>query len=95
MVMQSGNGVIRDGIMPELYAVSAEYNIALAKYGDRLVDNDECPDGTRMMVLTDEVGEVARCFTKGNIDPQHLHQELVQVAMVALAWAKAVRTAWL
>lgn len=95
MALQESNSTVRDTLLPELYAVSAEYSIALAKYGDRLVDNDECPDGTRMMVLTDEVGEVARCFTKGDADPQHLHQELVQVAMVALAWAKAVRTAWL
>jgi hypothetical protein len=52
-------------------------------------------DGTRYLVLGEEVGEVANAVleaTYGSIDAgdAHLREELVQVAAVATAWAEAI-----
>lgn len=52
-------------------------------------------DGTRYLVLGEEVGEVANASLEGTYgsleDPdEHLAEELVQVAAVALAWLEAI-----
>jgi hypothetical protein len=52
-------------------------------------------DGTRYLVLGEEVGEVANAVLEagyGNSasDDAHLREELVQVAAVAVAWVEAI-----
>lgn len=41
----------------------------------------------KLTILTEEVGEVARAVLNGDI--ANLHEELVQVAAVAVAWLEA------
>lgn len=41
-------------------------------------------DLTKLSVLTEEVGEVAKAINDGDL--QNLREELVQVAAVAIAW---------
>ncbi len=54
--------------------------------------DDGLDDAQRLAVLTEEVGEVARCLCErinGNVTlegPYQLRNELVQVAAVAMAW---------
>lgn len=49
------------------------------------------PEGIKLAVLTEEVGEVARAILE-NDDPTHLREELIQVAAVAVAWAESIPT---
>lgn len=44
----------------------------------------ECPEGTRLAVLVEEVGEVARAICED--DERNKFEELVQVAAVCVAW---------
>jgi NTP pyrophosphatase (non-canonical NTP hydrolase) len=47
----------------------------------------ECLNVTRLAMLTEEVGEVARALNHGTHDPeQDLTAELVQVAAICMAW---------
>lgn len=55
----------------------------------------EMSDGERLAVLTEELGEVARCVLERRdlVNDQHrkrLRDELAQVAAVACAWIEAV-----
>lgn len=47
------------------------------------------PDGVKLAVLTEEVGEVARALLELE-SPERLRAELVQVAAVATAWAETL-----
>lgn len=42
----------------------------------------------KLSVLAEEFGEVARALLDGDL--QHLRQELIQVAAVAVAWAESL-----
>jgi len=46
----------------------------------------DAPDGYKLAVLTEELGEVARAILEGS----NLREELIQVAAVAVAWAEAI-----
>jgi len=48
--------------------------------------------GTKLAILVEEVGEVARelCEAGGNDPGPNLRVELIQVAAVAVAWAEAL-----
>ena len=50
---------------------------------------DAIPDRDRLLVLIEEVGEVARAVL-GNADAGNLRAELVQVAAVAVAWVEGL-----
>lgn len=45
----------------------------------------DCPDVTRLAMLTEEVGEVARAMQE--VDFENLKDELVQIASIAVSWA--------
>ena len=47
------------------------------------------PDGEKLAVLVEEVGEVARAILETE-SPERLRAELVQVAAVAVAWAETL-----
>jgi hypothetical protein len=48
----------------------------------------EVAEPVKVMVLTEEVGEVARAVLDG--DPEQVRRELVQVAAVAVAWLECI-----
>ena len=48
-------------------------------------ESPETDEGYKLAVLTEEVGEVAKALLEGT----NVHEELVQVAAVAVAWAEA------
>lgn len=63
--------------------------INLLKSGDILFDcADDIHDGTRLQVLVEEVGEVARAMMEGG--REDVFEELVQVAAVAVSCAEGV-----
>ena len=77
----------------EVYAlVNAERDQQAIKWGDRHAwGQGDCSsldvdDRTKLAVLTEEVGEVARAL----LDGTDLRAELVQVAAVAVAWLEAL-----
>lgn len=45
-------------------------------------------DAQKMLILTEEVGEVARAILDHN--PEHGRKELVEVAAVAVAWLESL-----
>lgn len=51
-----------------------------------IASDPECPDALRLAALVEEVGEVARSFHDGG----GLHDELVHVAAVAVAWLETL-----
>lgn len=72
--------------------------VAHERRSQELCSHPGTPNGVRLAVLMEEVGEVARAMneaTLGNTTPsKYLHDlqdELVQVASVAVAWAEGVQ----
>lgn len=49
---------------------------------------DDVPDSDKLVILVEEVGEVARAIQSR--DRANLREELVQVAAVACAWVEAL-----
>jgi hypothetical protein len=45
-------------------------------------------DGDKCLVLTEELGEVARAFQEGNLE--HAKVELIQLAACCVAWAESL-----
>jgi hypothetical protein len=87
----------------DIYAeVRAERERAHAKHGDTSMEGLPAMDMTRLSVLVEEVGEVAREFNEArhrthqallpqaeretSVDRAALRKELIQVAAMAVAW---------
>ena len=67
-----------------------EYNRAHEKHNGLTPYNHALSDGGRLVVLAEEIGEVARALTYDEGDEDNLVEELIQVATVALAWLARV-----
>lgn len=68
---------------------------AHAKHGDKSMEGLPIDHPTRITILMEEVGEVAREFNEANlrgdgVNPKLLRSELIQVAAMAAAWADAI-----
>lgn len=74
--------------------VRAERLRAYLKHGDTSMEELAVTDLTRLTVLMEEVGEVAREFNEwrhtGTLNRADLRKELIQVAAMAGAWADAL-----
>lgn len=71
--------------------VHAESVRAILKHGEEGVINPALEAGAKLAILVEEVGEVARAMTyDNNQGPQHLYDELIQVANVAASWAQSL-----
>lgn len=67
--------------------IRAEADYAATKHGrHRTPASPDMSDYTRLAILVEEVGEVARAMTYDNADRKQLESELVQVAAVAAMW---------
>jgi NTP pyrophosphatase (non-canonical NTP hydrolase) len=55
---------------------------------DNTCANMDKSDGDKMLVLSEEVGEVAKSSLDN--DRENLYAELIQVAAVAVAWAESL-----
>jgi NTP pyrophosphatase (non-canonical NTP hydrolase) len=77
--------------------VQAERDRAHAKHGDTSMEALPVDDLTRLTVLMEEVGEVAREFNEARhhppLDRGRLRKELIQVAAMAGAWADVLTEA--
>lgn len=74
-------------------AVKAEFKRALSKHGfDRTPANPKMTPGERIIILVEEVGEVARAMTYDEGSAEEAISELVQVATMALASAVGIKT---
>lgn len=73
-------------------SVQAEMVSAIAKHGvDKTPLNSTMSNETKLVVLVEEVGEVARAMTYDNGgDKDALVRELIQVSAMALAWAQSL-----
>ncbi len=70
----------------------AEFKRAIAKHGlDRTPASPSMTDGEKLIILVEEVGEVARAMTYDEGSKEELLAELVQVATMALACAVGVK----
>lgn len=79
---------------PEIWReVQAERERAHRKHGDTSMEALPVDDLTRLTVLMEEVGEVARWFNESrrrDMQNGELRAELIQVAAMAGAWADAL-----
>lgn len=50
---------------------------------------DDIPDGDKMIILAEELGEVARAI-HDNEGVDQLYNELVQIAAIAMAWGESL-----
>lgn len=85
--------VVTDKFADVLEAMKAELNRAVFKHGFRKVPiNPEMDVRDSFIVLSEEVGEVARALTyDGGEGIDHLIEELTQVATMAAAMAVGLR----
>lgn len=68
-----------------------EIRSAVRKHGyARTPLSTDMGDASKLIVLVEEVGEIARAITYDNADYENLKAELVQVATMALAWRAAL-----
>lgn len=72
----------------ELLAVADERERQDTKWR-RSPGNWPAPHEIKLTVLVEEVGEVARAILERS-SQRHLHDELIQVAAVAVAWAECL-----
>lgn len=74
-------------------AIQTELIAAIGKHGfDRTPFNPDLSDQDKLVVLVEEVGEVARALTYDQGDREHLTHELIQVAAMAASWAQSLDT---
>lgn len=68
--------------------IDAEFGRAHRKHVGKTPRSHAVGDAASLVVLVEEVGEVARAMTydEGNLD--NLAEELIQVATMAAAWAE-------
>lgn len=80
-----------DDLLGALGEVANEAIRAHLKHGTESLLDPDCShtEGrkTKLGLLMEEVGEVARCLTYDEEDSVRLREELIQVANVALSWA--------
>lgn len=69
-------------------AIDAEFARAHTKHNGKTPRAWSVGDNTSLVVLVEEVGEVARAMTYDEGDPDKLVEELIQVATMAAAWAE-------
>ena len=72
-------------------AVTAEFIRAQVKHQGRTPADPAMSDGERLMILVEEIGEVAHALTYDTPDDtDQLVKELIQVAAMALAWVEGI-----
>jgi hypothetical protein len=74
-------------------ALQAEIVAAQSKHGWHNTPlNPTKPDERSFIILSEEIGEVARALTYDHpeLGPDHLVKELIQVAAMALAWVEGI-----
>lgn len=69
-------------------AIDLEFNRGHTKHHGLTPRSHKVGDLSSLVILVEEVGEVARALTYDEGDPDHLYAELVQVAAMAAAWAE-------
>lgn len=73
-------------LTPELFdEMCSEHNRAIRKHHGYTPSDPNMSKYERLVILTEEIGEVARAMTYDNGDRAQLRQELIQVAAMALA----------
>lgn len=73
-------------------AVINEVHNAAEKHGyENTPMSPTMDNGMRLIILVEEVGEVARAMTYDNGDPDELDKELIQVAAMAVACVIGLR----
>lgn len=90
-VVEASRLLGRHGIWEEVAQERARAHI---KHGDTSMESLAIDDLTRLTVLVEEVGEVARAFNEARhrppLDMAGLREDLIQVAAMAGAWAEAL-----
>lgn len=75
-----------------MHDVHREMGRAIVKHTwQRTPLNPDMGPCIKLVVLVEEVGEVARAMTYDNGDETGLYNELIQTATMALAWAQSMR----
>lgn len=70
-----------------LDAINNEFIRGFNKHNGRTPRSHAVTDEQALVILVEEVGEVARAMTYDEADIDNLADELVQVAAMAAAWA--------
>lgn len=69
-------------------AIQDEFGMAYRKHGGKTPRSHSVGDAQSLVILVEEVGEVARAMTYDEGDVDQLYAELIQVAAMAAAWAE-------
>jgi len=69
--------------------INNEFERAYAKHNGYTPASHDMTDRDRLVILVEEVGEIARAMTYDNGDEIELMKELVQVATMACAWLES------
>ena len=75
-----------------MMALQATMVKAIAKHGHRTPLNQQIPDTDKLVILVEEVGEVATAMTYDRGNRDELVKELLQTAAMALSWAQSLDT---
>lgn len=73
-------------------AVDAELVRACNKHGvHRTPLNSRMSNRSKLVILIEEVGEVARAMTYDEFDASKLYSELIEVSAMSAAWAQSMK----
>lgn len=73
------------------FAIDGEFARAFKKHDGRTPRSHSVGDHESLIVLVEEVGEVARAMTYDEGSDDALYAELIQVATMAAAWAERIQ----
>lgn len=74
-----------------VHALQAEMISAVAKHGWAQTPlNPEMSDERKLVILVEEIGEVARAMTYDNGSKDKLIHELLQTCAMALSWVQSI-----
>jgi len=70
--------------------IDTERERQVAKHGDQAISSPLIDDGTRLIILGEEFGEVCRAMTYDNGSRENLIEELLQTAAVCIGWLESI-----
>jgi NTP pyrophosphatase (non-canonical NTP hydrolase) len=71
-------------------AIAQERKRQEEKHGEFSVAGPFKSDAERLVILVEEVGEVARALQDGDAESENLRAEIVQCAAVCVAWLESL-----
>lgn len=91
MALQESNSTVRNTLLPELYAVSAEDNRRLSDPEDEVLDHEDYSYYDAVRILTLNFGIAVAAYMSEEINTEHQYRTLITVATDTLEMARRIR----